>query len=217
MNDKKQVSLILISGVSGSGKTSLADEIIKKIDKKKRICVIDMDGYYDNLPKDVKGEDWNWDSPDAFKNGIHLLTKHIRLLKNGETVKIPKHDYVNYRMVEDAIEISNVEVIIIEGILTLYFKELRDLADMKFYVNCDDDTALARRLIRDVTIRGYDMDLTIRRYNTFVKPAADEFIKPFRKLADIEIPNHSKENLADHLATDLIACYILNRVPGPSS
>ena len=209
---ERKVFLLLIGGVSGSGKTSLAAEIIEKINNKKRVCVIDMDGYYDNPPENIDGKDWDWDSPKAFENGIHLLTKHLEILKSGGTVKVPKHDYANYKMIPDAIEISNVDVIVIEGILTLYFEQLRKLADHIIYVGCDDDTVLARRIIRDVTIRGYNQEMVIERYNTFVKPAAEQYIKPFKKLAHIEVPNYNNTGIKNHPATDMIACYILNKL-----
>ncbi len=137
-NNQKKVNLILISGISGSGKSSFTNEIIEKTIGKK-ICLIDMDGYYDVLPPGESGKDWNWDTPIAFKKGIALLVNHILTLKRGETVYLPKRDFSNYCMIENAIEVANPDFIIVEGIFTLYFEELRKLADLMIYIECDDE------------------------------------------------------------------------------
>lgn len=207
MYNGKQPKLITVSGGSSSGKTSFCEIIEKKLGRK-NVCFISLDWFYKELPNGVNGTDWNWDSPDAFD--IEYLISVIESLKKGISVWAPEHDFITYKRKNEAHYLDPAPIILLEGIYTLYYDSIRQLTSYSFFVDCDSDTAFARRVIRDKQERGYSFELTMERYSKFVKPAFQDNIKPTKKYADIIILNHGKEKIKNNKGVEVVIGFFLN-------
>lgn len=150
----------------------------------------------------------NYDHPFAFDND--LLSEHIRQLLNGQAVQMPVYDFTQHNRAEETIRVEPKEVIIIEGILIFSDKELRDLMDIKVFVDTDDDIRIIRRIKRDMAERGRSLDSIIDMYTSIVKPMHEQFIEPTKKFADIIIPEGGSNNVAIDLMTTKIRSIIPN-------
>jgi len=210
--EKKEAFIIGVAGGTASGKTSVCQLIISSL-KDHRVAMISQDSFYRPLTSTEKDNvtDYNFDHPDAFD--WSLLTSTITNLKHqnksGRPVEIPSYDFVTHsRFEETKTMIYGADVIILEGILVFYPKELREIFDMKIFVDADADTRLARRVIRDINHRGRDVMGVLRQYEKFVKPAFDEYINPTKKYADVIIPRGA-DNL---VAINLIGEHIKRRL-----
>ena len=205
----KEPFLIGVAGGTASGKTTVCDLIMHNL-QEKRVVLIAQDSYYRGLTPEEHDNvsSYNFDHPDAIDVKALVATLKALLLRNP--VKVPVYDFVTHARVEETIaEIEPADVIIIEGILVLAMKEVRDLCHMKIFVDTDDDLRLARRLKRDTVDRGRSVDGVITQYTTFVKPMFDTFVSPSKKYADVIIPWAQGENT---VAIDLIVQHIRTKL-----
>jgi uridine kinase len=187
--------LIGIAGGSGSGKTLVARNILRELGSD-RVVVIDQDSYYRNL-EDVPFRDRdarNFDHPDAFDN--ELMKQHIRALLDGHAVDQPIYDYSAHRRLAETRRISDHLVVVLEGILIFVDPELRELMDIKLFVDADPDVRFIRRLRRDLIERGRSVDSIIRQYEESVRPMHMQFVDPSKRHADVIIPEGGHNKVA---------------------
>ncbi|MCU5746425.1 uridine kinase [Staphylococcus sp. SQ8-PEA] len=202
-------TIIGIAGGSGSGKTSVTTEIMKNL-QGHSVALIAQDYYYkdqSHLSFEERLET-NYDHPFAFDND--LLIGNLLQLKNGETVEIPTYDYTRHTRSKETITFEPKDVIIVEGIFALENKELRDLMDVKLYVDTDADLRILRRLMRDTKERGRTMDSVINQYLNVVRPMHNQFIEPTKKFADVIIPEGGSNKVAIDIITTKIKSHIRN-------
>jgi len=187
--------LIGIAGGSGSGKTLVARNILRELGSD-RVVVIDQDSYYRNL-EDIPFRDRearNFDHPDAFDN--ELLKQHLRALLEGKAVDQPIYDYAEHRRLAETRRISDHLVIVLEGILIFVDPELREMMDIKLFVDADPDVRFIRRLRRDLVERGRSVDSIIRQYEESVRPMHLQFVDPSKRHADVIIPEGGHNRVA---------------------
>ena len=177
------VEIIGICGFSGSGKTYYSEKLKHKYENS---IILSTDRYYKSLPPNSL--DYNFDHPAAID--FELLIKHIRRLKNGDTVEIPNYNFNIHSREEFTTQVSNPSTIILEGIFILCIEELRELIDFIIYIDTSEETSLSRRIQRDTKYRGREKLEILRYYFKFVKPSQDKFIKPFIKYCDFKIDNN---------------------------
>jgi uridine kinase len=178
--------LIGIAGGTGSGKTSIANYLLKKFGSD-QLIVIEQDSYYKNnsaLSIDERNQQ-NFDHPDAID--IELFNKQLVSLLGGKSVEIPIYDFSIHNRRNQRQFVKPCRIIVIEGILTLYFESLRKLMNIKVFVDTPDNIRFKRRLSRDVKERGRTIKSVTNQYEKTVKPMYDQFVKPSRDLADIII------------------------------
>ena len=202
--EKKKPIVIGVTGGSGSGKTSVSRKILANFPDL-TICKIDQDYYYkdqSHMPFEERLKT-NYDHPFAFDTD--LLIEHMNKLINFESIEEPVYDYENHTRSDKKIHQEPKDVILIEGILILEDKRLRDLMDIKVYVDTDDDIRIIRRIKRDMVERGRTLDSIINQYMSVVKPMHHQFIEPTKKFADIIIPEGGSNRVAIDLMTTKIA------------
>lgn len=190
------VILIGIAGASGSGKSLLANTIVNEVGSDK-VTIISEDSYYKDLKHlSLKQRaSVNFDHPDAFDHT--LLSKHLKMLKAGAAVDVPIYDFVTHTRSKKVRHItSDKSIIVLEGILLFIEPKLRDLMDMRFYMDTSLDIAFIRRLTRDVIERGRTMESVISQYETTVRPMFIKFVDPSKRNADIIIPHGGKNRIA---------------------
>jgi uridine kinase len=200
--DRKPV-VIGVAGGSGSGKTSVTKAIYDSF-KSQSILMIEQDYYYkdqSNLPMEERLKT-NYDHPLAFDND--LLIQHIEKLLRHEAIEKPVYDYAIHTRSSEVIHVEPKDVIILEGILILEDERLRNLMDIKLYVDTDADLRIIRRLLRDIKERGRSMDSVIEQYVNVVRPMHNQFIEPTKRYADVIIP----EGGHNHVAIDLMVTKI---------
>lgn len=191
--------LIGITGGTGSGKSTVSKEIFKTVPEKD-IVVIEQDSYYKDQSDLSYNEriKTNYDHPSAFDNV--LLVEHLKKLVEGKSIQKPIYDFEKHNRKEETIKVEPKKIIILEGILVLYEKEVRDLLDIKIFVDTDSDVRVIRRILRDIKDRGRTLDSVILQYMETVRPAHLQFIEPSKRYADINIP----EGGYNKVAIDLI-------------
>ena len=180
------VMIIGVAGGTGSGKTTLAAHIARKFGDK--VAVITHDSYY-RAQNDKTYEErctQNYDHPDAFET--ELLKSHVKALVNGKAVDVPVYDYTVHNRSDKTVTVMPKTVIVLEGILLFHDKELRDMMDLKIFVDTDADERILRRIIRDTEDRGRTLDSVITQYLTTVKPMHNAFVEPYKRYADIIVP-----------------------------
>ena len=191
---KNEPIIIGIAGGTASGKSTFAKNIDLKY--KDKLTILSHDYYYKNR-SDLTFEERtkiNYDHPNAFDTD--LLIEHLKLLKQGQSIEHPVYSYKTH-LREDYTETSNPSrVIIVEGILIFENKELRDLMDIKIFIDADADTRLSRRIVRDLETRGRSLDTILEQYFTTVKPMHEEFVEPSKKFADIIVPKGGENTVA---------------------
>uniref|UniRef100_A0A0R3RTV8 Uridine kinase n=1 Tax=Elaeophora elaphi TaxID=1147741 RepID=A0A0R3RTV8_9BILA len=209
--------IIGVAGGTASGKSSVCSRIMEKLGKahERRVVTISQDSFYRNLTveetkKASRGE-FNFDHPDAIE--FSLLISILHKMKKGESVIVPKYDFCTNSRSKDSDVIESADVIIVEGILILYDQELRNLFDMKLFVDADSDDRLARRVQTDTQERGRSLSQVLHQYLNLVKPAFEEFCLPTKKYADVIIPRGADNNVA----IDLILHHIHEILRSPSS
>ncbi|MCR5657461.1 MAG: uridine kinase [Butyrivibrio sp.] len=198
----KKVCIVGIAGGSASGKTTIVNRIREKFGDD--IVVISHDSYYkahNDLSYDERSR-LNYDHPSSFDT--ERLIEDVKKLKDGEEVDIPVYDYAIHNRSEQTIHVKPKPVILLEGILILENKELRDLMDVKVFVDTDADERLMRRIRRDTIERARSVDSVLTQYIQTVKPMHEQFIEPSKKYADLIIPrggeNHTGINIfTEHL------------------
>jgi len=177
--------IIGISGGSGSGKTTIVRKISESISE---FVFIPQDNYYRSAEfiTNQNITDFNFDHPNAFDK--ELMFQHLNDLKNGKSIQMPQYDFVHHRRQDETVEVKPKKVIIFEGIMVFYEKSIRDLMDLKIFVDTPDDIRFIRRLQRDVNERGRTQESVIKQYMDVVRPGHFEFIEPTKRYADIIIP-----------------------------
>ncbi|KKI88524.1 uridine kinase [Bacillus sp. SA1-12] len=199
----KKPVVIGVAGGSGSGKTSVTKSIYEHF-KGHSILMLEQDFYYkdqSHLPFEQR-LNTNYDHPLAFDND--LLIDHLKLLLNHQSIEKPIYDYKLHTRSKDVIVVEPKDVIILEGILILEDERLRDLMDIKLFVDTDADIRIIRRIQRDIKERGRSIDSVIEQYISVVRPMHNQFIEPTKRYADIIIP----EGGQNHVAIDLMVTKI---------
>lgn len=199
--------IIGIAGGTGSGKTTVVRKIIESLPKDK-VAVIPQDCYYkDNhhIPLETRLK-MNYDEPDSIE--WTLLVQHLKELKSGRSVNVPTYEFVTCSRLNETKEVLPSEVIVVEGILVLCDPELRELMDVKVFVDTDADERLIRVINRDCVERGRTPKMVIDRYQETLKPMHELHIEPSKKYADIIIPQGGDNIVAIKLLTDYIKSMI---------
>eukprot|EP00126_Sphaerothecum_destruens_P011407 Sdes_comp20909_c0_seq7m18158 len=155
-----------------------------------------MDSFYRELTREEekKIDSYNFDHPTAFD--FKTIISTVSQMKQGRAVTIPTYDFKNFCRKPEGTVIDQVDVVLFEGILVLYTKELRDFLDLTLFVDIDSDTRLARRVLRDVGKFGRELDYILKQYTRFVKPAFEDYVLPTKKYADVIIPRGSENSVA---------------------
>jgi len=195
--------VIGIAGGTGSGKTTVVRKIIESLPPGE-VAVLSQDSYYkDNshLPLEERQE-INFDHPQALE--FDLLVEHIKELKKGNSIQEPMYSYLTCTRSEETKTISPKEVIILEGILVLTNKDLRDLFDIKVFVHADADDRLNRVIKRDIIERGRSVETVLERYDKSVKPMHLQFIEPSKRYADLILPEGGHNKVAIEVLTSII-------------
>lgn len=184
-----------IAGGSASGKTSVAREILKKLPNVPWVAIVSQDAYYKSLsPEQHKlahQEQYDFDHPDAFDYDI--LTQCIKDLRRGKSVEIPVYSFVQHQRTSETNYLYGPAVLIVEGIFVLHDPEIRELLDLKVYVQADSDLMLARRIKRDIVERGRSVNSVLDQYLRYVKPAFDTFVSATARHADMIVPGSHNE------------------------
>lgn len=192
-----------IAGGTGSGKTTVVKQILNELPEAE-VTVISQDSYYNRNDHMTYQERCgiNFDHPNAID--FDLLIEHITQLKKGNVIEQPIYSFVTHNRVQDTLKTHPKKVIIVEGILIMTKKELRDLLDIKVFVHADSDERLIRRLKRDIQERGRDINEVLERYQSTLKPMHEEFIEPTKSYADLIIPNDTYNNVAIDIVRTVI-------------
>lgn len=195
--------IIGIAGGTGSGKTTVVKRIIELLPPGE-VVVIPQDSYYrdsSHLPIEERQE-INFDHPASIE--FELLVEHVKLLKDGKPVEQPIYSYLTCTRAKETIPITPRHVVIIEGILVLTHPELRDLMDIKVFVDADADDRLSRVIARDIVERGRSVNKVLERYEKTVKPMHLQFIEPTKRYADIIVPQGGNNSVAITILTSII-------------
>lgn len=196
--------IIGIAGGTGSGKTTVVKNIVDSLPTES-VAVIPQDSYYNhqwNVPEELR-KLTNFDHPNAFD--WPLFEEQIEMLRNGQAIEQPTYSYLTCTRQQETVHVDPKEVIIIEGIMALYDQRLRELMDLKIYVDAASDERLLRVIQRDIAERGHSLDMLVDKYRNVLKPMHDEFIEPTKQFADIIIPNYGGEKRA----VEMVRQYIL--------
>lgn len=197
---KKRPIVIGVTGASGSGKSSVSQKLLE-IFSELSVLVLQQDFYYkdqSHLPFEERLKT-NYDHPFAFDNDLFI--DHLQALIAGQAIQKPVYDFAQHTRSQTSITQESRDVIIVEGILILEDKRVRDLLDIKLYVDTDADICLARRIQRDINERGRTIESVIDQYTSVVKPMFHQFIEPTKRYADVIIP----EGGYNQVAIDLLA------------
>lgn len=197
------MTLIGIAGGTGSGKTTVVRKIVEALPPN-HVAVVPLDSYYNDTSEMTEEERHaiNFDHPDAFD--WKLLIKQVNELREGESIEQPTYSYLKCNRLPETIHVEPRPVIIIEGIMTLLNKRLREMMDLKVFVDCDPDERLIRNIQRDTIERGRDVNMVVQRYLDVLKPMHEQFIEPTKRFADVIIPQGG-ENLK---GIDILCKYV---------
>lgn len=191
------ITIIGIAGGTGSGKTTVVKKLVSALPKDS-VAVVPLDSYYNDTTSmtDEERKAINFDHPDAFD--WKLLIKHINELREGRAVEQPTYSYIISNRLPETIHVEPKPVIIIEGIMTLLNKKLREMMDLKIFVDCDSDERLIRNIQRDTIDRGRTVTMVMERYQKVLKPMHEQFIEPTKRFADLIIPEggHNERGVA---------------------
>lgn len=195
------VRVIGICGGSGSGKTTIVRKISELVSD---FVFIPQDNYYKSAEfiSNSNITAFNFDHPDAFDND--LIIEQLKALKSGQCIEMPTYDFVHHRRTTETIHVLSQKVVLFEGIMIYTNKAVRDLIDLKIFVDTPDDIRFIRRLLRDIKERGRTLDSVVEQYMGVVRPGHFEFIEPTKAFADIIIP----EGGANERALDVLVSFI---------
>ena len=188
------ILVIGIAGGTGSGKTTLMNNLIQRFSGS--VTVLSHDNYYrrnDHLTYEQRCL-INYDEPAALETD--LMARHLEALRQGQTIQCPVYDFTQHNRSNDTIEIAPKSVIIVEGILIFENKELRDLMDIKIFVDTDADVRLCRRIKRDVNKRGRSLESVLEQYQNTVKPMHEKYVEPSKKFANLVVLEGGKNWVA---------------------
>ena len=204
------VTIIGVAGGTGSGKSTLVKRLQEAFagDDVATIC---HDYYYKSFPNLTYEErcKLNYDHPAAFDTD--MMVEHIKALKNGVAIEHPVYSFVEHNRTDEKVAVAPSKVIIVDGILIFENQELRDLMDIKVFVDTDADIRLSRRILRDVQERGRSMESVITQYTTTVKPMHEEFVEPSKKYADVIIPEGGFNSVAVNMIIENIKSLISDK------
>lgn len=192
--------VIGIAGGTGSGKSTVARRVAEQLTLAS-VAFLDMDAYYRNLVHLSLDErrQVNWDHPDAFD--LDLLVQHLEQLARGEGIDKPVYDFVNHARSSTTRRIEPADVIVVDGILLFVDHRLRDLCDVKVFVDADADIRLARRIKRDMNKRGRPLEEILEQYLTTVRPMHLQFVEPSKRYADVIVPRGGHNPVAIEMIT----------------
>lgn len=193
--DNMKVTIIGVAGGSGSGKSTLVRKLQEAFAEEDVVTL--CHDYYYKEHSDMSYEQrtqLNYDHPQAFDTD--MMIEHIKSLKSGQAVNRPVYSFVEHNRTSEQVAVSPAKVVIIDGILIFENRDLRDLMDIKVYVDTDADVRLARRILRDVCNRGRSMESVIEQYLSTVKPMHEEFVEPSKRYADVIIPEGGFNSVA---------------------
>ncbi len=204
MEDIMRPYIVGVAGGSASGKTEIVRALKKHFDDK--IEIIEHDNYYyahDDLSMEQRAS-LNYDHPSSFET--NLLIEHLKKISNNEEIDIPTYDFTIHTRSSETVHKTPKPIVIVEGILVLENEQLRNLMDMKVFVDCDNDVRLKRRITRDVVERQRTIESILTQYMDTVKPMHELFVEPSKKYADLIIPKGGKNKIAidvliNHLST----------------
>ena len=188
------ILVIGIAGGTGSGKTTLMNNLIKAFQED--VTIISHDNYYkrhDDLTYDERCQ-LNYDEPAALETD--LMAQHLELLRQGQAIDCPVYDFTQHNRSNETIRIEPRKVIIVEGILIFENQPLRDLMDIRIFVDTDSDIRLCRRIKRDVNKRGRSLESVLQQYQETVKPMHEMYVEPSKKYANIIVPEGGKNLVA---------------------
>ena len=198
--------IIGIAGGTGSGKTTLTHKLVEIFGSD--VSVIYHDNYYNRLDELTYEERCkvNYDHPASFETD--LMVEDLKKLASGEIIHCPVYDYTVHNRSNDVVQVNPAKVVIVEGILIFEHKALRDLMDIKIFVDTDADVRILRRILRDVKERGRSLDSVIAQYLTTVKPMHEQFVQPSRQHADIVVPEGGQNAVALDMIVERIRSHI---------
>lgn len=192
-----------IAGGSGSGKTTVADALLERVGQE-NIAVVAHDSYYkdlSHLPDNQRAE-INFDHPDSLDTA--LMTQHIRMLQTGEAVHLPIYDFTRHLRTVETRTVESRPIILVEGILILAEASLRELCDIKIFVDIDPDVRFIRRLERDIRERGRSVESVVQQYMRTVRPMHLQFVEPSKRYADVIIPEGGYNTVAIDIVAERI-------------
>ena len=198
----KDILVIGIAGGTGSGKTTLMNNLIRQFSED--VTILSHDNYYkrhDELTYEQRCQ-LNYDEPAALETD--LMARHLDALRHGQAIDCPVYDFSQHNRSNETIRIEPKSVIIVEGILIFENKELRDLMDIRIFVDTDADVRLCRRIKRDVEKRGRSLESVLTQYQTTVKPMHEMYVEPSKKFANIIVPEGGKNLVALDMITGRI-------------
>lgn len=184
-----------IAGGTGSGKTTVARRIAAALPETS-VCTLEYDSYYRDRP-DLSYEErstLNFDHPDSLES--ELLIEHVRALRAGESIEVPAYDFKDHRRFRETRRLSPTPVIIVEGILVFVDERLRQLMDIKLFVDTDADIRIFRRIRRDIEQRGRTFESVREQYYRTVRPMHNQFVEPSKRWADLIIPEGGNNQVA---------------------
>lgn len=202
------ITIIGIAGGTGSGKSTVVRKIVEALPPH-HVAVVPLDSYYNDTTGMTEEERRaiNFDHPDAFD--WKLLIKQVNDLRNGVTIEQPTYSYILSNRLSETITVEPKPVIIIEGIMTLLNKKLREMMDLKIFVDCDPDERLIRNIQRDTIDRGRTVTMVMDRYIEVLKPMHEQFIEPTKRYADVIIPQGGE----NEKGIGIVCAYINHLVP----
>ena len=206
----KKTILIGIAGGTGSGKTSVANAILAEFSSSE-VVLIQQDSYYHDL-KHLHIDERatvNFDHPDAVD--FNEMCENLQSLVDGQTVQIPMYNFNTHTRTDDTLTIGNHHIIVLEGILALFDEKIRNMMDIKLYVDTPDDIRIIRRIKRDINKRGRTFESVIEQYYNTVRPMHQQFVEPSKKYADVIIPEGSHNKVAIDIIRTKIVSILLER------
>jgi len=195
--------IIGIAGGTGSGKTTVVNKIMNSLPQGE-VVVMPQDSYYkdsSHIPPEERSK-INFDEPNAIE--WSLLVEHLKQLRQGEVIQMPTYSYLTCTRQAETVEVSPADVVIVEGILVLADPVLRDMLDIKVFVDADPDDRLIRVIARDCIERGRTPEIVINRYQDVLKPMHCQYIEPSKRYADLIVPKGGSNIVAINLLTDYI-------------
>ncbi len=202
----QDILIIGIAGASGSGKTTLAKELSARFGD--QVILLSHDNYYkcrDDIPLEERNK-INYDEPNALET--ELLIDHLKQLRMGKTIFRPTYDFKTHNRTDEMVRVDPRRVIIVEGILVFENKELRDMMDLRVFVDTDQDICLARRIRRDVHRRHRTMESVLDAHMETVRPMYDLHVAPTKAFANIIVPGGGKDRAVQQLLADRVSCFL---------
>lgn len=192
-----------IAGGTGSGKTTVARNILKRLSLE-AVAIVQQDAYYRDLAdlQPAQRDLRNFDHPDSIEHD--LFAAHVEALKSGKTIRQPVYDFTTHTRTDQEVEIVPRDVVIVEGILLFHYPEMRELMDIRIFVDTPADIRLLRRIRRDIRDRGRTLDSVTEQYIRTVRPMHEEFVEPSKRWADVIIPEGGHNEIAIDMVSSKI-------------